>query len=179
MFSVQILYFSHRLGRLSILMECFEAKFNTFQIFWVEIRYFSNVLDPRHIVFNVFVYKYEFLKFLCTKLDSILLNVLKQKKIFFKYSGQNFHTFRIILGQNQILFTLFGYTNQILFECSSQKQIFPNVLLKTECFGVRIKYFSNVLNRICILFQCFGQNSILFKCFIANSDYFQLFWKEN
>ena len=120
MFFVQIRYFLHRLGRLSILMECFEAKFNTFQIFWVEIRYFSNVLDPRHIVFNVFVYKYEFLKFLCTKLDSILLNVLKQKKIFFKYSGQNFHTFRIILEQNQML---------------------------SHCLGIQIRYFSNALHK--------------------------------
>ena len=58
MFSVQIRYFSHRLGRLSILMECFEAKLNTFQLFWVEIRYFSNVLDPRHILLNIFVYEY-------------------------------------------------------------------------------------------------------------------------
>ena len=182
------------------VFKCFLYKYDTFCIDWVDFRYLWNVLKQNSILFKYFGSKLgtfrmfwiqdilfstflctntNFLKFLCTKLDSILLNVLKQKKIFFKYSGQNFHTFRIILGQNQILFTLFGYTNQILFECSSQKQIFPNVLLKTECFGVRIKYFSNVLNRICILFQCFGQNSILFKCFIANSDYFQLFWKEN
>ena len=51
--------FEKSLNVRQILLECLKAISKTFQMFSVEMRYFSKVLDQRHILFNVFVYIYE------------------------------------------------------------------------------------------------------------------------
>ena len=175
---VDFRYLWNVLKQNSILFKYFGSKLGTFRMFWIQDILFSTFLCTNTKFFEVFVYKVtKLFKYDVQRLNSF--ECFETKEDIFQIFGVEFPYISNYFGTKSDAFTLFGYTNQILFECSSQKQIFPNVLLKTECFGVRIKYFSNVLNRICILFQCFGQNSILFKCFIANSDYFQLFWKEN
>ena len=73
-------------------------------MFWIKIQYFSNVLDPgQSYCFQRFrVQNYETFQ-ICRVETQLFSNVLNQKKILFKYFGENFNKFRIIFGQNQIL----------------------------------------------------------------------------
>ena len=99
-FFVQIRYFPHSLGGISILLECFEAKSNNFQMFWIKIRYFSIVLDPgQSYCFQRFgVQIQNFLKFLCTMLRNFS-NMPWRDSIIFKCFEPKEDTFQIFWGE--------------------------------------------------------------------------------
>ena len=99
-FCVQIRYFLLSLDEILILLELrLEAISKNFQMFWVEIRYFSNVLDPRHILFNVFVYKYEtFWRFWVKRRH--FPNMLERISIHVELFGDKTRYFSNVLGRN-------------------------------------------------------------------------------
>ena len=88
--------FEKSLNVRQILPECLEVISKTFQMFSVEMRYFSKVLDQRHIRFNVFVYIYETFWSFCVQSHDVKMccveiqffsDVLSQKKTLSKHVG--------------------------------------------------------------------------------------------
>ena len=84
-------YFSNVLERNQINFECFEYKYETFQMFCTEIRnkfqmfcfeirYFSNVSGQEQILFNCFGYKHEVFRIFSIKIQHFS-NVLDQEQI--------------------------------------------------------------------------------------------------
>ena len=126
-------------------MECFEAKFNAFQIFWVEIRYFSNVLDPRHIVFNVFVYKYEFFEVFVYKVRLNSFECFETKEDIFQIFGVEFPYISNYFGTKSDTFHIVW-----VYKSDPFRMLFTKIDI-SKCFAQ---------NRV-----FWGQNQILFQCF--------------
>ena len=123
--------FEKSLNVRQILLECLEAISKTFQMFLVEMRYFSKVLDQRHILFNIFVYIIirNILRFLCTK--SRFQNVLCRDSILFGCFESKEDTFQTCWVEFRYISNYFG----------TKRDTF-------QMFWVEIRFFSNVLHQI-------------------------------
>ena len=99
------------LGQNQILFDCFACRFNvftnilhlTFQIIWVEIWYFWNVLRSYLIFLECFVYNYDTCRIFCIENQYCRIlwteirysqNVLDPNQIFVEYFGFKRDTFR-------------------------------------------------------------------------------------
>ena len=99
------------LGQNQILFDCFACRFNvftnilhlTFQIIWVEIWYFWNVLRSYLIFLECFVYNYDTCRIFCIEINTV------------EYFGPTSDTLQMFWTQIKYLSTILG-PNEIFFE---------------------------------------------------------------